>query len=67
MAPHMYIVTPDGKLAYKGAIDDKPTVDEAGIAGATSYVLRALDQIAAGKPVDPAVTRAYGCSVKYKS
>jgi peroxiredoxin len=65
--PHMFIITPDGTLAYKGAIDDKPTADVADITGARNYVRNALDQIAAGKPVDPAVTRAYGCSVKYKS
>lgn len=65
--PHMYIITPDGNLAYKGGIDDKPTADPADIEGATNYVRQALDQIAAGKPVDPAVTRAYGCSIKYKA
>lgn len=65
--PHMYIITPDGNLAYKGGIDDRPTTDQADIAGATNYVRQALDQIAAGKPVDPAVTRAYGCSIKYKA
>lgn len=65
--PHMYIVTPDGKLAYKGAIDDKPTARDADVETATNYVRNALDLIAADKPVDPAVTRAYGCSVKYSS
>jgi hypothetical protein len=28
---------------------------------------RALDQLSRGEPVDPAVTRPYGCSVKYGS
>ena len=65
--PDMFIITPDGTLAYKGAIDDKATTDTADIAGAKNYVRNALEQIAAGKPVDPAVTRSYGCSVKYKS
>lgn len=65
--PHMYIITPDGNLAYKGGIDDKPTSDQKDIEGARNYVRQALDQIAAGKPVDPAVTRAYGCSIKYKA
>lgn len=65
--PHMFIIKPDGTLAYKGAIDDKPTVNVADVDGATNYVVNALDQLAAGKAVDPAVTRAYGCSVKYKS
>ena len=64
--PHMYIVTPDGKLAYAGAIDDKPTSNLADVKTARNYVRGALDQIAAGKPVSPAATRAYGCSVKYK-
>jgi peroxiredoxin len=65
--PDMVIITPDGKLAYMGAIDDKPTTDKADIATAHNYVRSALEQIAAGKAVDPAVTRSYGCSVKYKS
>ncbi|MCV0371289.1 thioredoxin family protein [Filomicrobium sp.] len=65
--PHMYIITPDGNLAYKGAIDDKPTANQSDIEGARNYVREALEQIAAGKPVDPAVTRAYGCSIKYKT
>jgi AhpC/TSA family len=65
--PHMYVITPDGKLAYNGAIDDKPTNDPADVKTAKNLVRNALDLIAAGKPVDPAITRAYGCSVKYKS
>jgi peroxiredoxin len=65
--PHMYVVTPDGKLAYNGAIDDKATNDAADVKTSKNFVRNALDLIAAGKPVDPAVTRAYGCSVKYKS
>lgn len=64
--PHMYVITAEGKLAYNGAIDDKPTSDKADIKGAKNLVRNALDAVAAGKPVDPAVTRAYGCSVKYK-
>lgn len=63
--PHMYIITPDGKLVYKGAIDNKPTTRVGDIKTATNYVTNALQQISAGKPVSPAVTRAYGCSVKY--
>ncbi len=65
--PHMYVITPDGKLAYNGAIDDKPTADTADIKSAKNLVRNAIDLVAAGKPVDPAVTRAYGCSIKYKS
>ncbi len=63
--PHMYIVAPDGTLAYKGGIDDKPTANPADIPGATNYVTLALAEMAAGKPVSNPSTRAYGCSVKY--
>lgn len=65
--PHMYIIKTDGMLAYKGAIDDKPTTRVSDIKTAKNYVLNALSQISIGKAVDPAVTRAYGCSVKYGS
>lgn len=65
--PHMFIIAPDGKLAYAGAIDDKPTSSAADVKTAVNYVKNALAQIAAGKPVAPATTRPYGCSVKYGS
>jgi hypothetical protein len=65
--PHMYVIRPDGTLAYMGAIDDRPSTRDAGVDRALNYVRNALSQIAAGKDVDPAVTRAYGCSVKYAS
>ena len=65
--PHMFIIKPDGMLAYKGAIDDKPSASDSDVPIARNYVKTALEQIAANKPVDPAATRAYGCSVKYGS
>src|SRR5688572_13730544 len=64
--PHMYIVNPDGILVYKGAIDDKPSTNKDDIPGARNYVLAALDESMAGKPVSTASTQSYGCSVKYK-
>jgi peroxiredoxin len=63
--PHMYIINPDGVLIYKGAIDDKPTTNKDDIPGARNYVLAALDESMAGKPVSTASTTPYGCSVKY--
>jgi peroxiredoxin len=64
--PHMYVINPDGVLIYKGAIDDKPSTNQDDIPGATNYVLAALDESMAGKPVSTASTQSYGCSVKYK-
>jgi peroxiredoxin len=65
--PHMYIIKPDGTLAYAGAIDDKPTSRTADISGAKNYVDEALSELKAGKPVSTPATRAYGCVVKYSS
>ncbi|BAC91905.1 thioredoxin family protein [Gloeobacter violaceus] len=62
--PHMYIINPEGKLIYNGAIDDKPTTDAA-TKPQTNYVAAALTEAMAGKPVTVATTRPYGCSVKY--
>ncbi len=63
--PHMFIADAAGTLVYMGGIDDKATTEVADIQGARNYVRAALDEIAAGKPVAEAVTRPYGCSVKY--
>ncbi len=63
--PHMYVIDPQGKLAYVGAIDSKPTANPADVKTATNYVNQAVAEVAAGKPVSQAVTQAYGCSVKY--
>lgn len=65
--PHMYVIDAKGRLVYKGAIDDKPSWDPGDIKGAQNHVRAALDALAQGKPVSPAATRAYGCSVKYGS
>ena len=65
--PHMYIIKPDGVLAYAGAIDDKPTSRPADIKDAKNYVDEALAELKAGKPVSNSATRAYGCVVKYSS
>jgi peroxiredoxin len=64
--PHMFIVNPEGTLVYMGGIDNKPTTNLADIKTAKNYVRAALDSVEAGKPVENAVTRPYGCSVKYK-
>src|SRR5438552_3166087 len=64
-APHMYVITKDGVLAYAGAIDDKPTTRRSDVESAQNYVRPALAAVAAGQPVKTPVTRAYGCTIKY--
>jgi len=63
--PHMYLIDPSGKLVYAGAIDSKPTANPADIKGATNYMVQAIDESFAGKPLSQAITKPYGCSVKY--
>jgi hypothetical protein len=65
--PHMVVIDPAGVIAYMGAIDDKPSVDPADVKTAKNYVVAALEELAAGKAVTTSATRAYGCSVKYKT
>lgn len=64
--PHMFIISPEGKVVYQGAIDSKPSAKPEDIASSTNYVKVALDESMAGKPVSNASTKPYGCSVKYK-
>jgi hypothetical protein len=65
--PHLYIVDGKGMLVYAGGIDSIPTASAADIAKATNYVKVSLSEMASAKPLSNSVTRAYGCSVKYKS
>jgi peroxiredoxin len=65
--PTMVVVDPKGVLAYIGAIDDTPSTDLDDVKTAKNYVATALDELAAGKPVSVSATRAYGCSIKYKT
>jgi peroxiredoxin len=64
--PDMFIIDPQGKLIYSGAIDDRPTPDVSDIQGADNYVSDALSAAMSGKSVAMPYTRAYGCSVKYR-
>ena len=63
--PHIFVIGPDGQLAYQGSVDDKRTADPAAVTGARNYLAEALDALLAGEPVPVAQTKPYGCSVKY--
>lgn len=63
--PTIVVIDKEGKVAYFGAIDDKPTAKSEDIASAKSYVTEAIDALKAGKPVATSSTKAYGCGVKY--
>ena len=63
--PHMFVIAPDGTLAYAGGIDSIPSANPADIARAEPLVKLALADVKAGKPVATPTSRPYGCSVKY--
>ena len=59
--PHVFALCKDRKIAYMGNIDDNMRKPE----DATPNLRNALDSILAGKSADPAVTKQFGCSVKW--
>src|SRR4051812_19613500 len=65
--PHMFVINPEGKIVYEGAIDSKASPNPADIPNSTNYVKAALEEAMAGKPVSNPTTKPYGCGVKYKS
>ena len=66
VTPHMYIIDPQGKVVYNGAIDDKRSANVEDVKTSKNYVAAALDELKAGKPVTVASTTPYGCTIKYK-
>jgi cytochrome oxidase Cu insertion factor (SCO1/SenC/PrrC family) len=67
--PGMFVIDGEGRLVYRGAIDNSPDGERQAPEGGTlvDYVSSALDDLAAGRPVRHPETRQYGCSVKYGS
>lgn len=64
--PHMFVIDAEGNVVYAGAIDDNDSANPADAATAHNYVSAAIDSLSAGKSVETAQTKPYGCSVKYK-
>ena len=67
--PQMFIVNAEGKLVYRGAIDNSPDGEGESPKSGTlvNHVDVALGELAQGKPISVAETEPYGCSVKYGS
>lgn len=63
--PHMYVINPEGKLIYQGAIDSVASANPEDIARSENYVQKALREAESGNSVSNGSTKAYGCSVKY--
>ena len=67
--PHMFVVSAEGVLVYKGAIDNSPDGEGQAPEGGklVNYVEGAISAVRAGAKVEPAETKPYGCSVKYQN
>ena len=61
--PHVYLFDNNMKLVYRGAIDDnvKKSSDVKEF-----YLQDALNNMVAGKTIEPQITRQLGCSIKRK-
>jgi peroxiredoxin len=63
--PHMFVIDKNGALQYMGGIDSIATADVGDIPHAEPYLKEAMVAVTQGNPVAHAVTKPYGCSVKY--
>lgn len=61
--PEVFLLDQDGRLRYKGLIDDNAD-DPAAVQ--VSYLRGAIDQLLKTEPVDPSSTEAQGCSIKWR-
>ena len=67
--PNMFVIDKTGAVVYAGAIDNSPDGEGKSPQGGKliNYVDAALADVAAGRPVATAMTKPYGCGVKYGS
>ena len=65
--PHMYIIDANGALRYMGGIDSIASTQVADVTKAQPHFKEAFQAVRAGQPVKNAVTRPYGCTVKYSA
>ena len=60
VTPHMFVIGKDGAVAYRGAIDDRPTKKPADVEGAKNHVADACDALLADKMPEVRETKPYG-------
>ena len=63
VTPHVYVIDQKGTLRYRGYVDDSARPEERKTTGLTD----ALDAVIANKTVANTETRAFGCTIKWKS
>ena len=65
--PHIFVIKPDGTLAYMGGADSIASTRVSDMQRAEPYAREAIEAVVAGKAVAHPLTRPYGCWVKYSS
>ncbi len=63
--PQMVVIDGGGTVVFAGGIDDRRSARQSDVKIAKNFVAAALDDLAAGRPVQVASAPPYGCSVKY--
>jgi len=63
VTPHVYVIDSSGVVRYVGYVDNSARPEERTKTGLTD----ALDSLLANRPVAVTSTRAFGCSIKFKS
>ncbi len=63
--PHLFVVAPDGTLAYAGALDNLPYGEQRERGSTRHYLDEALTALREGRIVATPQTRAWDCTVKY--
>jgi thioredoxin-related protein len=62
--PEVFLFNRQGKLVYKGAMNDNPGSPKE---AKQFYVKDAMDEMIAGKKIDPNATKSIGCGIKRKA
>ncbi len=61
VTPEIFIIDKDGKIAYHGAFDDRKGPEAQ---PTEKYTENAIEALLAGKKVEKAETKAWGCTIK---
>lgn len=61
--PEVFLFDKDGKLVYKGAVDDNH--NEADMK--ETYLINAIQKMLKGEPIERKETKAIGCMIKFRS
>jgi hypothetical protein len=65
--PHLFVIAPTGALAYMGGADSIASTRVEDLTRAEPFAREAIFAVLDNQPVQHAVTRPYGCTVKYSS